>query len=272
MQQVELTWGVATHVGLRAENEDRCLAEPPVFAVADGMGGHASGAEASSIAAACLASVAETPPVRVDTLRAALRRADELIRRLTAPDGTPSGAGTTVAGLALVENGGPPYWAAFHIGDSRVYRCSAGMWERISNDHSVVQELLDDGAISPTEALRHPQRHVITRALGVGPTAEADFSLLPVAAGDRLLLCSDGLSGALPDGRIEQLLAQGTDAVSAAEALVDEAVENGAADNVSAVVVHVLGVGSGSEGPAAEEMEEITIPRAPAAGTGGVAR
>ena len=268
MQQVELTWGVATHVGLRAENQDRCLAEPPIFAVADGMGGHAAGAEASSIATACLAAVAGGEAVEVETVRAALRRADDLVRRLATSDGANGGAGTTVAGLAVLANGGAPYWAAFHIGDSRVYRWSAGAWERISTDHSVVQELLDDGAISAAEALNHPQRHVITRAIGVGAPVEADFTVLPVAPGDRLLLCSDGLTGGLPESRIEELMAGGSDAAATAEALVGTAVSSGASDNVSAVVVHVHGVAPGPDGLLTEDMEEITIPRAPSAGTG----
>jgi PPM family protein phosphatase len=268
MQQVELTWGVATHVGLRAENQDRRLAEPPVFAVADGMGGHEAGAEASAVATTCLAALTENETVEVEGLRAALRRADDLIRGITTAHGSATGAGTTVAGLALLENGGAPYWAAFHIGDSRVYRWGGDRWERISTDHSVVQELLDDGSISPAEALTHPQRHVITRALGVGAPVEADFSVLPVVPGERLLLCSDGLTGAVGEDRIEELMVRATEAPGAAQALVDEALAGGAADNVSAVVIHVGGAAPGPTSPVADEWEEITIPRVPAGSPG----
>jgi protein phosphatase len=239
MQQVELTWGAATHIGQRRDNQDRCVATPPVFAVADGMGGHAAGGPAAEAAVGRLAQAGNGRTVGLAPLLAALRAADQDIRGITGPDGHPSGAGTTVAGLALIEDAGEVYWAAFHLGDSRVYRWSAAGFEQISTDHSLVQELVDRGSISEREALSHPQRHVITRALGIGPQVEADVALLPVAAGDRFLLCSDGLTGEVSDERIAAMMSGDAPASDVADRLVSAAVAHGGSDNVTVVVVHV---------------------------------
>jgi protein phosphatase len=157
--------------------------------------------------------------------------------------------GTTVAGIALVEE--PPRqdqppgpcWAIFHIGDSRVYRVTDEGLQQLSTDHSVVQELVDAGMISADAAAVHPQRHLVTRALGVGPPAEADVLLLPVRPGQRFLICSDGLTGELRDQEIAGLLT-GRDAEAAADELVRTAARRGASDNVTAVVVEVLSPGS----------------------------
>jgi protein phosphatase len=261
MQQVELTWGTATHAGQRPENEDRCLAAPPLFAVADGMGGHAAGSVASEAVIECLGRAAQGATADLDALRAALSSADGTIRALRNADGSPTGAGTTVAGVALVAIGADPYWAVFNIGDSRVYRWASTEWELVSRDHSVVQELLDGGLISADEAPSHPQRHVITRAIGLGSSGEAQFTLLPVTPGERFLLCSDGLSGVLDEAQLRGLMAADLAAEDVAGRLVAQAVHAGGADNVSAVVVHVHGPAAG---PAADEAEEITLPRLPA--------
>ncbi len=260
MSQVELAWGLSTHVGQRAENQDRCLAAPPLFAVADGMGGHAAGAAASELAVTALATAVDGPTVAIPALRRALGAADARIRALGADDPEPP-AGTTVAGVALIENGGGLFWAAFHIGDSRIYRWSAGGWEQISTDHSLVQELVDGGEISAAQAAAHPQRHVITRALGLGPHCEADYTLLPVEGGERFLLCSDGLTGELSDARIAEVVASGADPEAAAELLVAEAVAAGGHDNVSAVVVHVHRAGDVPD-DLAVDAEAVTVPRA----------
>ncbi|MGY1742158.1 MULTISPECIES: PP2C family protein-serine/threonine phosphatase [unclassified Blastococcus] len=264
MSQVELTWGVSTHVGQRSENQDRCLAAPPLFAVADGMGGHAAGGAASEAAVTELAAASDGPTVAVAALRAALERADDRIRRLGGPD-PELGAGTTVAGLGLIENGGGLFWVVFSIGDSRVYRWAAGTWEQISTDHSVVQELVDSGEISAAEAATHPQRHVVTRALGLGPGCEADYTVLPVEGGERFLLCSDGLTGGLPAERIAEAVAGGGDPQEVAERLVDDAVAAGADDNVSVVVVHAHRREAAAAG-ADVDAEAVTVPRLPADG------
>ncbi|MGY1812870.1 PP2C family protein-serine/threonine phosphatase [Blastococcus sp. SYSU D00820] len=238
MPQVELSWGVATHVGRRDENQDRCLAVPPLFAVADGMGGHADGAAASTAAVNALAAVVEGPGVGIDSLQKALAAADAEIRTFRTTDPA-RGAGTTVAGVALLDNGEGPCWAAFHVGDSRIYRWTASSWEQVSTDHSMVQELVDSGEITAAEAAAHPQRNLITRALGTGPSSEADFALLPVEGGERWLVCSDGLSGELDDARIAELVGSDGSPEEVAGRLVTEAVEAGGRDNVSVVLLHV---------------------------------
>jgi serine/threonine protein phosphatase PrpC len=260
VHELELTWGSASHCGRRSENQDRCLASPPLFAVADGMGGHAEGGAASAAVISRLAATGVGPAVEVAVLRAALQQADSDIREIGRAGDTADGAGTTVAGLAVIENGGGLYWAAFHLGDSRIYRWSASGWERISTDHSVVQELVDGGAITEEQALIHPQRHMITRALGFGSGGEADFTLLPVDGGQRFLICSDGLTGELNDERIAHIMSGDAAASVIAEGLVAEAVEAGAKDNVSAVVVHVHGSVRADTGEV-DALEGVTTPR-----------
>jgi protein phosphatase len=150
-----------------------------------------------------------------------------------------AGAGTTVAGVALVDEGDGPQWAVFHIGDSRVYRWHDGQLELCTKDHSVVQELIDAGYISDESAATHPQRHIITRALGVGPRPEPEILLLPIFLDDRFLVCSDGLTGELSDKRIAELVSfdDGPEAIAAA--LTAEAENLGARDNVTVGVVLV---------------------------------
>jgi protein phosphatase len=235
MPPVELTWGAATAVGQREDNQDRYLAAPPVFAVADGMGGHVGGAAAAEAVVEALRSLTGSGTTTVEAIRLALQRADGEIRAFEGPD--KAGAGTTVAGVALVDEGEGPQWAVFHVGDSRVYRWYEGQLELVTRDHSVVQELIDAGYISDESAATHPQRHIITRALGVGPRPEADVVLLPVVPGERFLACSDGLTGELADVRIAELLVGDGDLQAVAEDLVAEAVDIGARDNTTVVVL-----------------------------------
>jgi protein phosphatase len=242
VQDVELAWGAATDTGQRAENQDSSVARPPVFAVADGMGGHAEGRQASEVVVDRLAA-AEGTALTVDGLREAIRDADERIRSVAESIADARGMGTTVAGVALVEavvDGTPqPCWAVFHVGDSRVYLLTGDRLERVSTDHSVVQELLDAGMIQEGDVSSHPQRHLVTRALGVGTYDDPDVSLVPVEPGQRFLACSDGLTGELDDGEIARLLAGAADPAEAAAVLVRTAADRGASDNVTAVVVEV---------------------------------
>src|SRR3954453_2746628 len=256
MELPELTWGAASDRGQRQENQDRFLVAPPVFAVADGMGGHVGGAQASQRAVSRLAEIAHGPTVSVEGIRTALERAHRDIMAMGEHVDPSSRPGTTVAGVALVQDGEEIRWTVFHIGDSRVYRWSPQGLERVSRDHSVVQALVDAGAITEERALTHPQRHMITKALGFGDRGAADFIALPVAVGERLLLCSDGLPGELSDERIGQLLASDTDEQALADSLVAEANEHGAQDNVSVVVVHVQG-----DGGAAPDVKVETVTR-----------
>ncbi len=235
MPQVELAWGTATAVGQREDNQDRYLASPPVFAVADGMGGHVGGAAAAEAVVEALRSLSSPGTTTVERIRLALQRADGEIRAFGGAD--KAGAGTTVAGIALVDEGDGPQWAVFHVGDSRVYRWHEGRLELCTKDHSVVQELLDAGYISDESAATHPQRHIITRALGVGPRPEADVVLLAVVPGERFFACSDGLTGELSDGQIAEMVSVGGAPKEVAASLVSHADANGARDNATVVVV-----------------------------------
>ncbi|WP_448621577.1 PP2C family protein-serine/threonine phosphatase [Geodermatophilus sp. URMC 65] len=237
MPPVELTWGAATAVGQRDDNQDRYLAAPPVFAVADGMGGHVGGAAAAEAVVEALRSLTGSETTTVEAIRLALQRADGEIRAFQGPD--KAGAGTTVAGVALVDEGDGPQWAVFHVGDSRVYRWYEGQLEQLTTDHSVVQELIDAGYISDESAATHPQRHIITRALGVGPRPDADVVVLPVVSSERFLACSDGFTGELSDDRITELLTAADDPQQAADTLTAAADAHGARDNATVTVVGV---------------------------------
>ncbi|MBT8226810.1 MAG: serine/threonine-protein phosphatase [Dactylosporangium sp.] len=260
----DLTWGAATHPGkARATNEDSALASSPIFVVADGMGGRPGGATASEAAVAELRSIADDPVTTTDAVLAAVARANEAIAR--AAVGDRSGMGTTLVGLALVEDGsGGECWFGFNIGDSRLYRFVAGALEQLSVDHSEIQELIATGAVAEASRHVHPRRNVITRALGVSLTLpEVECWLLSMVAGERFLLCSDGLHNELSDERIAAVLAEDGDPSDLAARLVEEAVSAGGRDNVSGVVIEVAGSHTGDRGVA-------TLPRPrPADGDGG---
>ena len=229
------SWGSASDRGrVREVNEDALLACPPVFLVADGMGGLDAGAVASRIAVEEFARLAGRGSVGTADVVACLDSAWERLQlELT---GHRQG-GTTVAGVAAVEDDGRPSWLVFNVGDSRVYRWSEGALHQVTADHSVVQELLAEGRLSPDEIARHPERNVLTRALGTGQRPEPDLWILPAGPADRFLVCTDGLTREVPAGRIAEILRRERDARQAAAALVAEALTNGGRDNVSVVVV-----------------------------------
>src|SRR3954447_14113756 len=156
----------------------------------------------------------------MEQVQAALAQADKDIMVMGADVDPQSRPGTTVAGLALTEHEGEVRWLAFHVGDSRIYRCSESGLARMSTDHSVVQALVDAGAITEERALTHPQRHMITKALGFGDRGGADFEFLPVVPGERFLMCSDGLTGELLDEQIGEVLAAGAGDQDLADRLV----------------------------------------------------
>ena len=249
---MEVVWGARTDRGLVRElNEDAYLTEPPVFLVADGMGGHRSGKTASAAvieefqaATAGRGDVQVTPEWVTERLGGANTR----IR-------AGAGGGTTAVGVALVDRDALPYWLVFNIGDSRAYLHTGHELRQISVDHSVVQELLDLGEIDLTEAATHPDRHVLTRALGTGDPPEPEYWLLPAGLHDRLLICTDGLTRELGDDALARVLAGTADPQDAAADLVRLALEHGARDNVSAVVVDVA-TASG-----AHDDVHITVPR-----------
>lgn len=236
------TWGSATDRGrVRPFNEDSLLAYPPVFMVADGMGGHSAGDVASRLAVEEFTQLAGHSTVTPDEVHDCIGRVASRLRTAVA-GGT---AGTTVAGAAAVSHEGAAYWLVFNIGDSRVYRWAGGGLEQISVDHSVVQELVESGEIRPDQAREHPERHVITRAVGTGSEPDPDYWMIPAAPADRMLICSDGLTSELDDAEIAALLSASPDPQEAAQALVTAALRAGGRDNVSAVVVDVAAMRDG---------------------------
>lgn len=229
--------------GRRSVNEDAVLAEPPIFCVADGMGGHTHGAMAARTILDCFAELPRFPSQEITSgqVQAAIGRAQERIRmnlELAAPQRDEEmTAGSTVAGVVLTSSSGRPCWLAFNVGDSRIYRYADDRLAQVSVDHSLVQELVDAGRLSPEQALTHPDRHIITRAVGSASVAVADFWMLSAAPTDRILLCSDGLTGELADSELREELASPDDAETVAARLVARAISTPARDNVSAVVI-----------------------------------
>lgn len=236
-----LDWAGRTDIGRkRAVNEDSVLVGPPVFAVADGMGGHAAGDKASAAVVERLAALradADHGYLEVDRIEEAITAAADDIDEFSAH--IPIGAGTTVTGAVLVLEDGEPNFAVFNIGDSRVYLHDEDGFRRVTRDHSVVQELVDAGLIAEEDAEGHPESNVITRAVGFRDDPRPDVWLLPVRPGMRLLLCSDGLTKELDDARIRRLLATGGSAAETADELMDAALASGGRDNVTVVVLDV---------------------------------
>jgi protein phosphatase len=238
--RVTLSWSAVSDRGhRRAVNEDSVLARAPIFAVADGMGGHEAGDFASSAVITRLAEQLGRKFVAADEISDALRAAvDDMTRGVGLTD---LGTGTTVTGVALTLRGGDPYWLVFNIGDSRVYQLQGEALEQLTVDHSIVQQLLDRGLITPAEAEVHPHANVITRAVGFNEDPVPDFWLVPIVAGSRLLVCSDGLTKELTEHGIRHFLTIGTSASDTAARLMDAALGNGGRDNVSVIVIDVLG-------------------------------
>lgn len=263
-----LSCAYGTDRGLRRElNEDSYIASDPVFAVADGMGGHEAGEVASGLCVRTLAGLPQLATgersVTAAVLHQYLVRADQSIREATG-----ARAGTTLTGAVVVEQMGMPYWLVMNIGDSRTYRLSQGRFEQISVDHSEVQELVDAGEITPQQATVHPRRHVVTRALGTGDETEADYWLLPVEEGDRVLVCSDGLTSELTDEHILRILSTAGHPQDAVDALIQAALRSGGRDNITVIVVDARNVlndaGSATTAPRPDspaEEHEVTLPR-----------
>jgi len=256
-------WGAATHVGrVRDHNEDSVLADGVVFAVADGMGGHAAGEVASRLVVEALARLEAHRPRGRDDVAAVLAEANRRILDSQAHHPGQRGMGTTVSGLAVSGGDGHDAWVVFNIGDSRVYRLTGGGATQVTRDHSEVRALLDAGLIDETEAAQHPMRNVITRSLGSDPPPDADLWVLEPEAGERFIVCSDGLSNELDDDEIARVASAHADPQAAADALVEAAVEAGGRDNVSVVVVSVdPGSGAGEDADDADTAPRGGLPR-----------
>ena len=238
-----ISWGSRSDVGLvRGHNEDSFLLRAPLFVVSDGMGGHAAGEVASSIA---VETVGELAPGTADDvlLGAAVEAANRAVIRGAEEGIGKPGMGCTATAVLVEKN----HVAVAHVGDSRVYLLHQGTLVRITHDHSYVEELVDSGQITADEAREHPSRSIITRALGSDPDMYADHFTLEVNTGDRLILCSDGLSSMIPDSEIESLAVSSDTPQQAADNLVAAALTAGGADNVTVVVVDVLNDGLAAE-------------------------
>lgn len=233
----EVTAGAATHPGqVRAHNEDAFLAQSPIFLVADGMGGQARGEAASAAAVKEFQSLVGRPSVTVEDLESVAVQVGASVRALADSDGAP---GSTVSGVGLTVSDGVPCWLVFNVGDSRTYLLSDGKLEQITVDHSRVQEMVAAGLIDREEARVHRDRNVITLAFGAGLryVPAFDMWLLPAIHGDRVLICSDGVSGELTDPLIAATMMQPISPQEIADTLVSAAVNAGGRDNVTAVVV-----------------------------------
>lgn len=265
---VSLRWGAVTHVGgHRTTNEDSYFVSDRVCLVADGMGGHAAGEVASGLVVESFESLDTADPLGLLEFEPLLSAINTRIREVGSERGT-IGMGTTIVGVALIPNGSGASAVVFNVGDSRCYRLTGATLRQVTVDHSHVQELIESGDITEDEAATHPMRNVVTRALGVDPTVRADYTVLD-DVNCRLLLCSDGLSGELPENVILDVLQQEADPNVAALRLVEHVLQGPAPDNITAVVVDVTVVADGGVDdtlptPFVVDEIDITAPRSAA--------
>ena len=241
----------------RLRNEDAHVFEPPLFAVADGMGGARAGEVAAGIAAAALRE-GRSDVDGEESLEAIIVDANRRVWERSVADPNTSGMGTTVT-VALVDL--TEQRVVFgHVGDSRAYRLRGGALDQITTDHSLVAELVESGVLTPEEAERHPQRSAITRAVGTERAIDADVFATPAEPGDLFLICSDGLTDMLSDGEIAaSILGADCDPQAAAESLVTAANANGGEDNITVVLFEVVeGEPDVAPGPAPVAVQEVT--------------
>jgi serine/threonine protein phosphatase PrpC len=233
---------------VRRVNEDSFFARLPIFLVADGMGGHQLGDRASQTVAATFAELFPDPvPTGQDVVLEAIEVANEAVLGLVDSGSDPGSlAGTTLTGVALVtepeDPSGALRWMIFNIGDSRVYSWDGSALSQVTVDHSAVQQLVDLGLITPAQAAVHPERNLITRAVGADADVQADAWLLPVDGRQLFLACSDGLVKELGDDTIAAIVQEhaGAEVESLAQRLVATAVDAGGSDNVTVVVIETL--------------------------------
>jgi PPM family protein phosphatase len=247
-------WDVVTDTGRRRlGNEDAYVVEPPLFVIADGMGGARAGEIAAGLAAAAFEEAASE--TRDETgLESIIADANRRIWERSLADPATAGMGTTITVALVDEPGGRITFG--HVGDSRAYRVRDGEIEQVTTDHSLVAELVQSGVLTPEEAERHPQRSAITRALGTEAAVEADIFTIEAEVDDLFLLCSDGLSDMLTDREMATAIAAaGADPKVAAEALVKAANARGGEDNVTVVLFEMI-EGEATAEPATAEAPE----------------
>ena len=231
------SFGSRTDIGcLRDHNEDSLVVTPPLFAVADGMGGHAAGEVASEIAVRVLSELAPEHP-DVEALGRAIEEANRAVIQAAREGRGRQGMGTTMT-AAMLEG---ERLVIAQVGDSRAYLLHQGKLQQLTRDHSLMADMIEAGQLTPEEARTHPQRSVITRALGSDAHLPPDIYEINVETGDRLLICSDGLSGMIFDDQIENTLRRVQDPQRCASQLVNEAIAAGGHDNVTVIVADVTG-------------------------------
>jgi PPM family protein phosphatase len=227
---------------VRAGNEDSAMTSNYLVAVADGMGGHAAGEVASKIAIRSIAAIVKTLRSQDSTneevnslLANSIAQVDQALAQSVDDNPSLAGMGTTLSALYLHDGA----IALLHIGDSRIYRLRGNTFEQLTTDHTVIQELLDQGAITQSEIATHPQRSVLTQVLMGEGRHLPELMILEIKADDRFLLCSDGLTGVLSDKDIKAIL-KGKGRGTAVDALIEAAHVNGAPDNVTVIVADLL--------------------------------
>src|SRR3954452_19083198 len=236
----------------RNANEDSFFVRPPIFVVADGMGGAQAGEVASKTAADAFdVDLPDGPPEQI--LRETILSANRSIHELARNDPSRAGMGTTIT--AVIVSAEREEVAIGHVGDSRAYRLRAGQLERLTRDHSLVEEMRRKGQLTDAQAEDHPQRSIITRALGPEPEVDVDVQTVPANPGDVFLICSDGLTTMLGEEQIAKLLTGATSMDAAVRALVDEANRAGGRDNVTALAFRV----EDAAAPAGVSREDATL-------------
>ncbi|MDQ3531602.1 MAG: Stp1/IreP family PP2C-type Ser/Thr phosphatase [Actinomycetota bacterium] len=254
---MKIAAGVRSDTGrVREGNEDSFLARTPLFALADGMGGHVGGEVASRIA---IGIIEEEPFSALDgdddSLKQLVRRANQAIHERAGADRALEGMGTTCTLLML--DGYQAHLA--HVGDSRAYLLRDGHLEQVTQDHTLVQRMVQEGRLSPEEAVNHPHGNIITRVLGVEPDVEVDIVVIDLQNDDRILLCSDGLTDMITPEDIKRILVDEPEPQEAADHLVDAANEAGGQDNITAMVVRVTEGEDDEPGP----QNQAAVRRAP---------
>jgi serine/threonine protein phosphatase PrpC len=239
----------------RPVNEDSAFARAPVFVVADGMGGAQAGEVASRIAVEAFEQGLPEDGTPAERLAARAKEANRRIYDLSQAAQERAGMGTTLTAAYLDDS----ELAIAHVGDSRAYLFRGGELKRLTQDHSLVEELKARGKLTEEQAAEHPQRSIITRALGPEPTVEVDTWNYPVKAGDVLLLCSDGLTSMLSEDRVAAILRDADTLQHAAQSLIDEANEAGGRDNITVVLFRLEEVGADHAAMASSSLEETRI-------------
>ena len=228
-----ISLGISKTGLVRQRNEDRFYAQGPLLIVADGMGGYTGGEYASTMVVDTIVEVVnEATEISAEVLKNAILKANRMVYEKSQSYKELEGMGTTAVVAYVQED--TLYWA--HVGDSRLYRYGEDGLHRMTKDHSMVQQLVEAGTITEEEVIHHPKRNMLTRAIGVYETVEVDTGVVEVHQNDRILLCSDGLSGYIEESKIEQVLSEENNESRALEDLVHLVYDAGARDNVTIVL------------------------------------